>query len=257
LFQKGASVSPEEDRNRTQLFGRADSHKQCRSRENYVLGFAAYKKWSDEFEASKRAARPQTTYDFNAKGLPAEAMAKKGKEAYDAENYDAAMRWFQKAADLGNADAMMGISWIYGNGRGVAQDDAKALRWRKMSAEHGNSDAMWLVGTDYQDGKVVPQDYAEAMRWFKKSADLGNADAMGRIGSLYSYGRGVPQDYSEAMRWLKKSADLGNTTAMFAIGGFYQFGYGVPKDEVQARAWMKKAAATGDVGANMWLTDHP
>jgi hypothetical protein len=28
-------------------------------------------------------------------------------------------------------------------------------------------------------------------------------------------------------------------------------------DEAQARVWMKKAAAMSDIGANMWLTDHP
>jgi hypothetical protein len=28
-------------------------------------------------------------------------------------------------------------------------------------------------------------------------------------------------------------------------------------DEAQARVWMKKAAAMGDIGANMWLKDHP
>jgi hypothetical protein len=257
LLEKGVSVTLEEDAIRTDLFGRLYSDNQCRSRENYALHFAASKKWTDEFEASKRAARPQTTYDFDAKGLSAEVMAKKGKEAYDAENYDAAMRWFQKAAELGNADAMMGISWIYGNGRGVAQNDTEALRWRKMSAEHGNTTAMWVLGANYEEGKAVPQDYAEAMRWFKKSADLGNADAMSRIGSLYKDGLGVPKDYTEAMLWYKKSADLGNTNAMFVIGIFYAFGEGVPKDEAQARVWMKKAAAMGHVGANMWLTDHP
>jgi tetratricopeptide (TPR) repeat protein len=254
---RGGGLTPNEDLMRGQLVGKADTYNQCRARENYALVFATSQKWSDEFEVSKRAARPQTTDDFDAKGLSAEAMAKKGKEAYEAENYDAAMRWFRKAADLGNADAMMGISWIYGNGRGVPQDDAEALRWRKMSAEHGSAVAMWLVGANYEEGKVVAQDYAEAMRWYKKSADLGDADAMDRIGSLYSYGRGVPQDYAEAMRWIKKAADLGNTSAMFGIGGLYAFGIGVPKDEAQARVWMKKAAAMGHTGANMWLIDHP
>jgi TPR repeat protein len=258
LLQKRESVTPDENAIRTRLFGQADAYNQCASQENYALQSTAYKKRSDEFTASKRAAHPQTTTDdFDSKGLSAEVMTKKGKEAYDAENYDVAMRWFQKAADLGNADAMMGVSWIYGNGRGIPRDDARALHWRKMSAEHGNTDAMWLVGTDYEDGKVVPQDYAEAMRWFKKSADLGNAEGMSRIGYLYANGHGVPQDYAEAMRWYKKSADLGNTLAMFVIGVFYQFGKGVPKDEAQARGWMKKAAAMGDVAANRWLTDHP
>jgi TPR repeat protein len=221
LAQKAANVTPDEDRLRLQLSSENDAHSQCRNKESYALSFATLKRWSEEFDKSKRATHPHTADDFDAKSLSTEAMAKKGKEAYEAENYDAAMRWFRKAADLGNADAMMGISWIYGNGRGVAQDDA------------------------------------EALRWYKKSAELGNADAMERIGSLYVFGRGVRQDYPEAMRWLKKAADLGNTTAMFVIGGFYQLGEGVPKDEAQARVWMKKAAAMGDTGANMWLTDHP
>jgi tetratricopeptide (TPR) repeat protein len=257
LIQKKANVTPDEDRVRTQLFAEADASRLCLSKENYALSFATYKNWSDEVDKSKHASRPPDVDDFSATGLSAEAMAKKGKEAYDAENYEVAMRWFKKSADLGNADGMMGISWIYGNGRGVPRDDAEAMRWRKMSAEHGNTAAMWLIGAEYEDGKVVPQDYAEAMRWYKKAADLGDAEAMERIGTLYGYGRGVPQDYAEAMRWLKKAAGLGNATAMFAIGGFYEFGYGVPKDEAQARVWMKKAAATGDVGANMWLIDHP
>ena len=255
---QGESATPGENEVRTKLFGQWIAHKQCINQANYALWFAANEKWSDEFTASKRAANPQTTTDdFDAKGLSAEKMTKKGKEAYDAANYGVAMHWFQKAADLGNADAMMGLSWIYGNGRGVHQDDAKAFDWRKMSAEHGNTDAMLLMGADYEDGKVVPQDYAEAMHWYKKSADLANADAMGRIGFLYANGQGVPQDYAEAMRWYKKAADLGHTPAIFMIGVFYQFGKGVPKDEAQARVWMKKAAAMGDVAANMWLIDHP
>jgi TPR repeat protein len=257
LFQRTADMTSEENVLRTQLFGKFNAHSQCRSREKYALQFAAYKRWSDEFQASKRAMHRQTTDDFDEKGLSAESMAKRGHGSYDAESYDAAMRWFQKSADLGNADAMMGISWICGNGRGVPQDDNKTLHWLKMSAEHGNADAMWLLGNDYKDGKIVPQDYAEAMRWYKKSADSGSADAMGRIGDLYEYGLGVPQDYAEAMRWYKKAADLGNAPAMFVIAGFYLFGKGVPMDETQARVWLKKASAMGDVGANMWLTDHP
>jgi hypothetical protein len=209
LAEKAASVTPEEDGIITQLFSRAYSYNQCKSRENYALVFAAHKKWSDEFKASKRVARPPTADDFDAKGLSAEVMAKKGKEAYDAENYDVAIRWFRKAADLGNAEAMMGISWIYGNGRGVPQDDAEALRWRKMSAEHGNAVAMWVVGADYEEGKVVPQDYAEAMRWYKKSAGIGNAEAMGRIGSLYADGLGVPRDLCRSYALVQKVSRLG------------------------------------------------
>jgi hypothetical protein len=257
LLQKRQSVTPEESWTRIQLFDKFSSYRKCRSEHILIIHLETIKNWQDELEASKRAAHPQTADDFDAKGLSAQSMADKGKEAYEAESYDAAMRWFRKAADLGNADAMMGMSWMYGNGRSVPQDDTEAMRWKKMSAANGNTIAMWLVGADYENGKGVPQDYTEAMRWYKKSADNGDADAMGRIGFLYANGLGVPQDYAAAMLWDKKSANLGNAMAMYVIGTFYLYGKSVPIDEGQGRAWTKKAAAMGDLGANMWLTDHP
>jgi hypothetical protein len=58
LAEKAANVTLDEDMIRTQLLGKAVPYNQCRGRENYALVFAAYKKWSDQFEASKRTTRP-------------------------------------------------------------------------------------------------------------------------------------------------------------------------------------------------------
>jgi TPR repeat protein len=221
LVERGASATPDEDELRTQLFSRNSANRHCRNEQSYALSFAALKRWREEFAKSKRAALPPVADDFDPKNLSPEAMAKKGKEAYDAEHYEAAMHWFSKAADLNNADAMMGMSWIYGNGHGVPADNAEAMRWRRMAADRGNTDAMTLIGHAYQEGQDVAQDYAEAMRWYKRAADRGD------------------------------------TMAMWQIGMFYQFGYGVPKDEAQTRVWMKKAAALGSIYAHRWLIDHP
>jgi len=257
LVEKGASAPPDEGKLRAQLFSRNDLYRQCRNEQSYALSFAASKRWREEFTKSKRAALLPTADDFDAKGLSAEEMAKKGKEAYDAERYEAALRWFTKAANLGNGDAMMGMSWIYGNGRGVPADNAEAMRWRRMAADQGNTDAMTSIGYAYQEGQGVAQDYVEAMRWFKRAADLGDASGMNDVGLLYQLGQGVAQDYAEAMRWYKRAADRGDSMAMWQIGMFYQFGYGVLKDEAQTRVWMKKAAALGNISANRWLIDHP
>ena len=171
LFAKSANVAPDEDKLRLQLLSKYDAYKQCWSTEAYALHFAATNRWSNEIKNSKRiASKSASANDFDAKGLSLEEMAKKGKDAYDAENYVVARGWFEKAAALGNAEAMMGMSWMYGNGRGVPKDQTEALRWRRMSAENGNTDAMWLIGRAYEEGESVPQDYAEAMRWFRKAA---------------------------------------------------------------------------------------
>jgi hypothetical protein len=259
LLAKGTNVAPDEDKLRLQLFSKHGAYQQCWSMEAYALHFAATNRWSNEIKNSKRIASNSASEanDFEAKGLSAEAMAKKGKDAYDAENYIAAKGWFEKAAALGNAEAMMGISWLYGNGHGFPKDETEAFRWHRMSAENGNTDAMYLVGAAYEEGKVVPQDYTEAMRWFKMGADRNDALAMKSIASLHEQGRGVTRDYAEAMRWLKKAVDLGDSFAAYCIGNYYLLGFGVPKDESKAREWMKRAVVLGDTSANRWLIDNP
>lgn len=52
-------------------------------------------------------------------------------------DYEAAMRWFRKAADRGSGRAMNAIGLLYSKGWGVAEDEEEALRWYKKSAERG------------------------------------------------------------------------------------------------------------------------
>jgi hypothetical protein len=258
LFAKGANVAPDEDKLRLRLSSKLDAYKQCWSKEAYALFFAATNRWSNEIKNSKRlASNSASANDFEAKGLSPEAMAKKGTDAYEAENYIVARGWFEKSAALGNAEAMMGMSWIYGNGRDVPKDETEALRWRRMSAENGNAGAMWLIGRAYEEGENVPQDFAEAMRWYEKAADRKDTSAMKSIAQLYEDGRGVTKDYAEAMRWFRKAVDLGDSFAAYSIGVHYLYAYGVPKDESKGREWMKRAAAMGDGSANRWLIENP
>jgi TPR repeat protein len=261
LFAKGANVTPDEDKLRRQILSKYDAYlayKQCWSTEAFALHYAATDRWEKEIKNSKRiASKSASANDFEAKGLSPEAMAKKGKDAYEAENYVVARGWFEKAIALGNAEAMMGMSWMYGNGRGVPKDQTEALRWRRMSAENGNTDAMWLIGRAYEEGENVPQDYAEAMRWFRKAADRKDTSAMKSIADLYEKGRGVTKDAAEAMRWLIKAVELGDSFAAYSIGAHHLFAMGVPKDESKGREWMKRAAAMGEGSANRWLIENP
>ena len=258
LMAKGTDVTPEEDQRRLQLFSKQHAKDQCAREEAYALHFAAINRWMNEIKSSKRAAANGTSAtDFEAEGLSPEAMAKKGKDAYDAEDYVAARRWYEKAAALGNAEAMKGMSWIYGNGRGVPKDEAEFFRWLRMSAENGSTDAMWLIGRAYEDGENLPKDYSEAMRWYHKAADRNDTSSMRSIAQLYEDGRGVTQDFDEAMRWFRRAADLGDFVAAYSVAVHYLYAKGVAKDESKGREWMKRAAALGFSVASSWLIDNP
>ena len=52
-----------------------------------------------------------------------------------AKNYSEAMRFFRKAADLGDTQAMSNIGVMYDNGEGVPKNAAEAARWYKKAAD--------------------------------------------------------------------------------------------------------------------------
>jgi TPR repeat protein len=67
---------------------------------------------------------------------------------------------------------------------GIKQDYAEALRWYLRAAELGDPDAQFNVGLIYENGLGVPQDPAEAMKWFALSAEQGDLDAQDHLDRL-------------------------------------------------------------------------
>ena len=89
---------------------------------------------------------------------------------YYAEKADLAkaIKYYQRAAELNNAEAALELYYIYGEGFGVEQDEDKALFFLKKAAESGNQEvldelaAMALSGQGNMDTK-------EAEYWIKKA----------------------------------------------------------------------------------------
>jgi len=102
---------------------------------------------------------------------------------------------------------------MYNNGKGVKQDYPEAVRWFQKAAEQGNASAQNNLGSMHGCGQGVNQDYSEAARWYQKAAEQGHASAQSNLGIMHYSGQGVKQDYSEAARWLQKAAEQGNDEA--------------------------------------------
>jgi hypothetical protein len=148
----------------------------------------------------------------------------------------------EKAADSGDANAMVNLGLMYENGNGIAQDYAEAVRWYRKAADAGYALGMSNLGTTYRDGKVVVQDDAEAVRWFRKAADDGSAMGMVNLGWMFENGKGVAKDDAEAVRWYRKAADVGEPLGFSSLGVMYDNGKGVAKDDAEAVRWYRKAA---------------
>ena len=158
------------------------------------------------------------------------------------QNYDKAIKWFQKAAIQNDPEALYNLGAMYQAGQGVTKDPVKAIYWFKKAAELGNSDAQFVLGMVYKSGENVTQNQATAAKWLQMSAEQGDPEAQFFLGSMYRDGEGVKQSNKESIKWLQKAANQGNDKAQYDLGVMYQTGDERIQDDRKAVSYYQKAA---------------
>jgi len=119
-------------------------------------------------------------------------------ESWLAPDYAVSLDYHQKAAALGNADAMFELYVYYARGIGTEIDTETATDWNVKAADAGSDRACYNMGTFYATGNGLPQDMEEAVKWYEKASQLGNFRATETLGVMYRYGDGVPRDVAKA-----------------------------------------------------------
>lgn len=158
-----------------------------------------------------------------------------------AEDDDAALRWFQRAADQKHPAATYYVGYLHAYGKGVEADRDAALGWWFRAADLGYPSAEREVGYHYRyadaEGKVKP-DYARALTWYRKAAEQGDEQAMGALAGMYRDGEGLSApDYKQAFSWDLKAAAKGLVPSCTELGIAYEKGQGVDADPVKAYAF--------------------
>lgn len=110
--------------------------------------------------------------------------------------------WWEKAAYLGDPEAMLELSHAYRNGFGVKLDWPQAYVWDKEAVELGDARAMRNMGDYYVLGQVVEKDPTEGARWYYRAAVRGNISAYTALAKLLADGNGVKQDRAAALTLL-------------------------------------------------------
>lgn len=124
-----------------------------------------------------------------------------------------AIKYYIRAAELGNHSAQNNVGYMYETGEGVKADLPLAIKMYHMAADGGNRAAQHNLGYLYYIGKGVPQDYDKAYKWFLKAAGQKSPAAQNNIGVMFEYGQGVSADLEQALWWYQKSAENGNEDA--------------------------------------------
>ena len=171
------------------------------------------------------------------------------------QDYGKAAQWWQKAADQGQTNAQYNLGFCYKNGQGVPKNPSKAAEWFQKAADQGYQKAQYSLGLCYKNGQGVPMDPAKAVEYFQKAADQGLASAQDDLALCYYYERGIAQDYEKAAQWWQKAADQGHRNAQCNLGLCYKNGKGVKQDYEKAAEWYEKAVQQGHEAAKGPLED--
>ena len=127
--------------------------------------------------------------------------SQKGLDAYNSMAYDTALAVWQPLADAGDAGSQYGLGMMYGNGFGVAMDDALALKWYGLAADQGHSGAQCNLAVMYQNGWGVPMNEEEAIRYYVLAAEQGVSAAMTALGRHFAMDYSEAYDPVQAYKW--------------------------------------------------------
>ena len=160
---------------------------------------------------------PSTTLNVQTNNQSSEELYQLGLSCDEKEDYEQAVKYFKRAAELGHASAQFNLGCCYDEGEGVTQNYYEAVKWYRKAAEQGNADAQLNLGNCYDNGEGVPQDYQEAIKWYRKAAEQGDAVAQSNLGDCYENGQGVTQNTKEAIKWYRLAAEQGDEEAIEAL----------------------------------------
>ena len=119
-------------------------------------------------------------------------------------NYKKAIKWYEKAAEQGDAGGQFNLGGMYYHGHGADVNYKKAIEWWEKAAEQGHAHAQFNLGCMYNNGVGVDQSDSMAMRWYAKADAQGEEQAQVAIRKLVSKRRGSPaatSSSSGAKKW--------------------------------------------------------
>jgi len=153
----------------------------------------------------------------------------------------AALYWFRKAADGGDARGAFLAGQLYAAGEGAPQNDAQAATYYDRAAAGGYGPAAGaLEKLKTRDSRIAAFD----TRYAAKAA-TGDAAAMLAYANACLAGDPLRYDAAKGAEWAGKAAEAGSAEAQSLMGELSVRGLGVPSDLDRAVAWLIKAAEGG------------
>ena len=100
------------------------------------------------------------------------------------QDEDKALEYLKILAEYGYPDMQCGLGKWYETvdwGTRKEEMNREAVKWFAKAAERGNVEAMYYLGECYRDGSGVDEDQKKAVEWFTKAAKQGHEEAKAEL----------------------------------------------------------------------------
>jgi uncharacterized protein len=185
-----------------------------------------------------------------------------GQGGKDKMNADTGWDWLNKAADLGNANALDLLGTLYFQGgkigeKEIAKDEKKAVEKFETLASDKNPVGERKMATLLESGTAgVTKNFANAFELYKLAAQGNDGFAQFRLASMYD--TGVPKDEKDPKAGYEVAPDAATALSLYRLaaqnnlpiaayntGVFYEQGRAVDRDMAKAFAYYMAAAQNG------------
>lgn len=131
----------------------------------------------------------------------------------------AAVKCFQKLHRLAPSDSecCLELARAYALGAGVRQDDEIALRYFQKAANLGDLYGTFMVGLHYYEGLGTRRNFKRAVDYFKRALEMGDTRALYHLGICCSRGEGVRQDAAAAVGYWQRGAAMNDSPCCVAL----------------------------------------
>lgn len=168
---------------------------------------------------------------------------------------ETAVSWWKRAVDADDVPSMFLLARFYDGqfGHPALADPKLAFDLFLKAAEKGDAAAMVAVGSRLLNSSSMEKDEEKGMEWLKKAIEAGAASAHLALGD---YQENIKKDPKAALASYTLGAEAGQTDCMVRAATFHMEGKGTEKNGARGEELLEKASKAGNAQAHLMLAAH-
>jgi len=146
------------------------------------------------------------------------ALSHMGKKHNEGGDFETALKYLTKAAELGDPEAHFVLSVTYRKGRCVEKDAEKEVYHLEQAAIGGHHLARYNLGIEEWDNGR----FERAKKHFIINANLGDDGSLKSLRKLYADGHASKEDYAGALRAYQTAVEATKSSQREGAEAYYE-----------------------------------